>query len=76
MENVEDIKLNSKLRLFRFQDGSILDIAKIDFIANHPENDDKYIIQISGKQIELDKDQDAKNLIKTWDLYIKYEEQK
>ena len=67
--------LKSKYRLFRFRDGSILDISKIDFITNHPTKNDKYTIQISGKQIGLDKDQEAENLIKTWDMYIRLEEQ-
>ena len=75
MEKLTDLELRSEWRLFRFQDGSIIDIAKIDFIATHPEKDDKYIIQVSGKQITLDKDQESKNLIRTWDLYLKNEEQ-
>lgn len=75
MEKLTDLKLRSEWRLFRFQDGSIIDIAKIDFIATHPEKDDKYIIQIGGKQITLDKDQESENLIKSWDLYLKNEEQ-
>lgn len=75
MENIKDLKLCSKRRLFRFQDGSILDIAKIDFIMDHPKKNDKYIIQVSGNQIILDKDKNAENLIKTWDMYLRNEEQ-
>ena len=75
MEKLTDLKLRSEWSLFRFQDGSIIDITKIDFITTHPEKDDKYIIQISGKQITLDKDQESVNLIKSWDLYLKNEEQ-
>lgn len=68
-------ELKSKWRLFQFEDGSILDISKIDFIANNPTNDGKYILQVSGKQIDLDGGVETDRLIKTWDYYIRNEEQ-
>ena len=74
MENIKNLKLYSKWRIFRFQDGTLLDVTKIDFIINHPKDDDKYIVQVNGKQTTLDKDQDAENLIKTWDMYLRNEE--
>lgn len=75
MDKLKNITIESKWRLFRFQNGTIVDVSKIDLIGNHPEKDDKYILQISGKQITLDKDYEAANLIKTWDLYLRNEEQ-
>jgi hypothetical protein len=68
-------QIKSKWRLFRFEDGTIVDISKIDFVAKDPKNDNKYIVQISGNRIGLDIDDESDRLIKTWDLYIKNEEQ-
>ena len=65
--------LKSKYRLFRFENGSILDVSKIDYIAENPSAT-KYLIQIDGQVLETDKDDEAERLIETWDMYIRNEE--
>ena len=65
--------LRSKYRLFPFNDGSILDVSKIDYITENPQAT-KYLIQINGHVLEADKDDEAERLIKTWDMYIRNEE--
>lgn len=66
--------LKTKYRLFQFEDGSILDVSKIDYITENPQAT-KYLIQINGHVLETDKDDEAERLIKTWDMYIRNEEQ-
>ena len=68
-------QLKTRWRLFVFEDGSIFDLSKIDFITKDPKNDNRYIVQISGEQIFLDIDEETDRLIKAWDLYLKNEEQ-
>lgn len=74
-------ELKSKQRLFRFEDGTILDLSKIDYIDVHAEEnqDLEYIIQISGKRLTFtisnNSDNEIERLIETWDMYIRNEEQ-
>ena len=65
--------LKSRYRLFPFEDGSILDVSKIDYITENPSAT-KYLVQINGRVLEIDKDDEAERLIKTWDMYIRNEE--
>ena len=65
--------LKSKYRLFPFNDGSILDVSKIDCITEN-KSCTKYIVQINGRILEMDKDDEAERLIETWDMYIRNEE--
>lgn len=63
------IKLNTKHELFQFKDGLILDVSKIDYITENPSAT-KYLIQINGHVLEMNKDDEFKKLIETWD-YVK-----
>ena len=65
--------LKSKYRLFQFENGSILDVSKIDYITENSQAT-KYIIQINGQVLETDKDDETERLIKTWDMYVRNEE--
>ena len=70
-------KLNSKYDLFQFKDGTIIDVTKIDYIAPNIKDGDaeKAIIQMSGRQMTVDKDDEFDMLVDTWDSVKRIREQ-
>ncbi len=66
-------KLKTKYNLFRFKDGTIVDVSKIDLIKERDA--ETAVIYISGTQLSIDRDDEFEKLIGTWDAIKRMREQ-